>query len=36
MDDNVTEMKAESSMNWTLRGIMIDWSDENENADDSI
>jgi hypothetical protein len=36
MDDNITEMKAEPSMNWTLRGIRIDWSDEDENAYDSI
>jgi hypothetical protein len=29
-------MKAEPSINRTLRGIMIDLSDEDENASDSI
>jgi hypothetical protein len=36
MDDDETSMKAEPSMNSTLRGITIDSSDENKNADDSI
>jgi hypothetical protein len=36
MNDNFTFLKAEPSMNWTLRGIKIDWSDEYENASDSI
>jgi hypothetical protein len=36
IDDNLTEQKAESSMNWILRGITSDWSDENKNTDDSI
>jgi hypothetical protein len=34
--DNVTPMKAERSINWTVCGIMIDWSDDSENASDSI
>jgi hypothetical protein len=33
---NFAFANAESSMNCTLRGITIDWSDEDENADDSI
>jgi hypothetical protein len=36
IDDNVTPMKAEPSMNRTVRGITIDSSDEYENANDSI
>jgi hypothetical protein len=36
IDDKVTLINAEPSMNWTFRGITIDSSDENENADDSI
>jgi hypothetical protein len=29
-------MKGEPSMNWILRGITIDWSDEDENENDPI
>jgi hypothetical protein len=29
-------VKAEPSMNWTFRGITIDWSDDWENANDLI
>jgi hypothetical protein len=29
-------MKTEASIDWTLCGILIDWSYENENAFDSI
>jgi hypothetical protein len=36
IDDNVTSINAEPLMNWTFRGITIDWSDEDENANDSI
>jgi hypothetical protein len=35
IDDNVTLINAEPSMNWTFRGIPIDWSDDHENASDS-
>jgi hypothetical protein len=36
IDDNVTFINAESPMNWTFRGITIDWNDEDENDSDSI
>jgi hypothetical protein len=36
IDDKVTLINEESSMNWTFRGITIDWSDEDENALNSI
>jgi hypothetical protein len=36
IDDNVTSINAEPSMNSTFRGISIDSSDEDENAADSI
>jgi hypothetical protein len=36
IDTNVRSIKAEPSMNLTLRGITIDSSDVNENAEDSI
>jgi hypothetical protein len=36
IDDRVTPIKAEPSMNCTFRGIKIDWSDENENASGPI
>jgi hypothetical protein len=36
IDDRITSINAEPSMNWTFRGITIDWSDEYENAYDSI
>jgi hypothetical protein len=36
IDDNLTPINAEPSMNWTFRGITIDSSDEFENAEDSI
>jgi hypothetical protein len=36
IDDKFISQKAEPSMNRTFRGIKIDWSDENENANDSI
>jgi predicted GTPase len=36
IDNSVTRIKAEPSMNSTLRGITIDRSDEYENASDSI
>jgi hypothetical protein len=36
IDNWVTPRNAEPSMNWTFRGITIDWSDEDENANDSI
>jgi hypothetical protein len=32
IDDKITPINAELSMNSTFRGITIDWSDENENA----
>jgi hypothetical protein len=36
IDDKFVPRNAESSMNWTFRGMTIDWSDEHENANDSI
>jgi hypothetical protein len=36
MDDNLTLINAEPSMNSTFRGITIDSSDDLENASDSI
>jgi hypothetical protein len=36
IDEKLTFRKAQSSMNRTLRGITIDFSDECENANDSI
>jgi hypothetical protein len=36
IEDNLTSRNAEPSMNSTFLGIMIDLSDEPENADDSI
>jgi hypothetical protein len=35
IEDKERPINAELSMNWTLRGIVIDSSDEFENADDS-
>jgi hypothetical protein len=35
-DDRATPQNPKSSMNRTFRGITIDWSDEFENACDSI
>jgi hypothetical protein len=28
IDDRITPINAEPSMNWTLRGITIDWGDD--------
>jgi hypothetical protein len=36
IDFNFVDLNAEPSINCTFRGIMIDSSDENENASDSI
>jgi hypothetical protein len=36
IDDTSTFWKAEPSINRTPRGITIDWSEESENASDSI
>jgi hypothetical protein len=36
IDDKFTSINAEPLMNRTFRGITIDWSDEDENASDSI
>jgi hypothetical protein len=36
IDDKITPINIEPSMNSTFRGIMIDWSDKYENAYDSI
>jgi hypothetical protein len=35
-ESNFVFAHAEPTMNYTFRGISIDWSDDNENADDSI
>jgi hypothetical protein len=35
IDDKFTPQKAELSMNATLPGITIEWSDDYENGDDS-
>jgi hypothetical protein len=36
IDHTLTAKEAEASMNRTLCGIKINWSDKNENGDDSI
>jgi hypothetical protein len=36
IESNCVDRNAEPSMNCTLRGIIIDLSEESENADDSI
>jgi hypothetical protein len=36
IDDRRIRKNTESSMNWTFRGITIDWSDDHKKASDSI
>jgi hypothetical protein len=36
IDDKFTRINAEPSINWTFRGIEMDWSNDSQNGFDSI